>query len=405
MNPTLPGGIAAPEGGFAQRFFAKESAAAPAAAAEDPPTTETPAAPEPTAAATEPASTPESPATTETPSTKKGLDALGDDPVEQPAETPIVAKPEDDSPPDARTKAGREAWQSAREARDKKVPALEKELAELRTKLESSSKLADADPLKKEIEELRKRDEEREKEASIWRVERTTAFQEAVSKPLASLEKAAEAIAKENSVDLGALIAAIAEPDRKARNAKLSEITDSMPEGDKQDVWQIARQTHEIYARRDEIEANAHTAYTETVAKEKEAATRTQTERRAAEMRAVEDMKPRLLATAAKVLAAEGELPEVYVDRVLQAANAIPFDEQGPAERAYMAVAAKLLEDIGPKLKAALTENEALKKQISGMSTSSPRTTSGVPAKAGDGKKAGGFFEGMFGKKPSWQRE
>lgn len=404
MNITASSNIEAPPDGFKARFFAPQEPAAP-------PATESPAPTEPAAEPVAPAETPAAPAA-EIPEVKppaegkKGLDALADDDEEKPAdaaEEPAAPDGAEEPPAGVRTKEAQEAWKRMRLA-EKKLPTLEKELAELKTKLESSSKLADADPLKKEIETLRQRDEEREKEAAIWRVERTQAWKAEISEPLGKLEEGALAIAKEYEINPDNLLDALTIRDRKVRSAKLSELIEAIPQVEQHEVLTIASHVQSVLAKRDAMEANAHEAWKEAQAREKEIAEKTTNERRAAEMRAAEELRPKL-ADAAKLLAREGETHEAYAARIIDKVSAVPFDEHPAETKVYMAAAAGLLEDMAPALKAAKAEIAALKKQVSGMSAANPRTATGAPANSGAAAKPGGFYEGFSGTKPPWARE
>lgn len=328
-------------------------------------------------AATTPAETPAE--TTqpelETPATeKKGFDAFSDEPATEEKQP----EAEEEPPAGVRTKEAREAWKAGRLAQ-KQIPELQKQIEEWKAKAEARAQLEDADPLKKEIEALRQRDAEREQEAAIWRIERTQAYKDAISQPLAKLEEQALQIAKDNELDANKLFDALSEPDRKTRREKMSSLTESMPEDDKFFVYDIAAKTHEIYARRDEMEKNAHVAYQEAQAREKEMAERTTTERRAAEMRAVTELKPKVLAAAASLIR-EGESAEAFAERIVTEANTVPFDEQPANVRAFQAVAAKLFDEMAPKYRAALDKIAKLERQISGITATTPRAANGTPA-------------------------
>jgi len=382
---------------FSARLAAAQAAATEAPVADaDPHLAQAAALQEADAAARSTPVETATPEATETPeSPKKGFDAFTEEPAEEkPAEV------EEEPPAGVRTKEAREAWKAGRLAQ-KQIPELQRQIEEWKAKAEARAQLEEADPLKQRIAELEARDAEREQEAAIWRIERTQAYKDTIQKPLDSLADVAEQIAKDNEVNPGKLFDAITEPDRKVRREKMQALMENMPDDDKFQLYDIAAKTHEIYARRDEMEKNAHVAYKEAQAREKEMAEKSTTERRAAEMRAVTELKPKVLA-AASALVREGESPEAFAERIVSEANAVPFDEQPANTRAFQAVAAKLFDEMAPKYKAALDKIAKLERQISGITSTTPRAANGTPAQPGQSVPAKSFGERLREAAGAW---
>lgn len=109
--------------------------------------------------------------------------------------------------------------------------AIETQLTELKTQLEAAKTAPNADPqqiadLKVEIAKLNKRDQDRESELMVAKVERTDAFQNSVTKPREKVATTVEALAKKYEIPARELLDAIqgAETD----SDKLAELTEKM---------------------------------------------------------------------------------------------------------------------------------------------------------------------------------
>jgi len=247
--------------------------------------------------------------------------------------------------------------------------------------------------VKVELENLRKEREEWQKEAAKYRIEQTDAYKEAVTKPLNSIGNAAAEIAKRNDVDQSKLFAALREPDEKLQNEKIQEIVDGMSERDKLRVWNLADQLQSVYARQDELEANAHAALTEAQAREAEESSKKQLASKAEEMRAVEDLRPKL-AKAARLFKLEGESDEDAVNKILSAANEVPFNEHDTSTKAFSVVAASILPRLLKNNQALSKQVATLEKELSAYAKSGPRTSEGTKQSSAAAKPAG--FDGVL---------
>jgi hypothetical protein len=374
--------------GLEARFNAAVNPSAIPVPAPEPVATPPPV-PEPPPVAAPPTPAPEAPKadlTKPSAPAKRGLDALIDDPEPEAAAPEAAA--DDDMPPDATTPAAKNAWSAIKN--EVKALKAEKQQWEVeKTKLSTAAKIGEADPLRRELESLKAEREEWQKEAAKFRVEQTDVYKEAVSKPLKRLGEAAASIAQRNEIPIEKLTMALQDPDEKSQNEKLSEIADNLSERDKVRLWTLAEEVSQVYARQDEIESNAQKALEEARARESQESETKSQQRRAAEMRAVADLKPKL-ASVAKALAQPGESPEQFTDRVLAAANTVPFDEQDHNQRAFAFASAELLPEAYTQLKSARAKIAALEKEIAsygnaGAGTSSGRSPASVPTPAAPG--------------------
>ncbi len=347
---------------------------APAPVADTP----TPAAPEPTPVLEKPAAEPKP---VVTPTLKRGIDALT---VEEPeAEEPEAkAEPEkDDTPTDAKTPEARNAWSSIKsELKEAKaaLAALEAEKAELAKSLEANKGLAANDPLVKEFETVKSRNEELERIAYMYKTEQSAAYQKAVQQPYDELMSEVDVLAKRYEVNAAQIEDALQETDHKRRSEKLSEIMDGMDEFDKAAVRDIARGVQKIQATRQNILKNAAESWKEAQEQEVEAAKQRTTAIRAEEMRAVEELKTSL-SRASKLFALEGEDGDTAVSKILQEANEVPFDEQDAKQKAFAAVSALMVPRMVNNLNSLHKEIAGLKKELAAYSK--------VGAKASDGSR------------------
>jgi hypothetical protein len=397
MIPTLPSNVAAPEGGFLANFFAgKEAPASQPVATES-------AAPEPTP---EPTPTPEpEPAATTTAEPDKpadeiaedltGLDVFSDDKKPQAEKKDEIA--EEEPPAGVRTKEAREAWKEGRLA-IKERENLRRELESLK---QTSGKIQDADPVKKENEALKARIQELEPVVARVAYQKSKAYEETIGKPMQQISLVAQSLAKQYEIADDKMITALEERDRKRQSELLDEVADGMTGLDKAELYSMATQLRRLFQADDEMANHASVAQREAEARESKEREQATIERKAQEMRAVTELKPKL-ASVARFLVKEGQTTEQYVESLIGQANSVPFDEHGPDDKAYLQVAGLILKDMAPAYKKALEQLKAKDAEIARMSSASPRTTNGSAANSSGAAKPSGFFEAFAGKPPPW---
>lgn len=329
---------------------------------------------------------------------KKGADAF-DIEEEKPAE-PVAKEDESDEPPaDAKTPEAKNAWTKSRnEIKELKaaLDAAQAEKARIESELSTKKGLADNDPVKVEYERLKAEREEWQKEAAKYRIEQTDQYKEAVTKPLQSISAAAAELAKRNEIEPEKVFDALRESDEKRQNEKIQEIADNLSERDKLRIWNMADELQKVYARQEHLEASAAEALKEAQANEAALAEKRSLEIKASEMRAVEDLRPKL-AKAAHLFALEGEDAEAAVAKILTEANAVPFNEHDTESRAFSVVAATILPRLMKNYQTAVKERDSLKRELSEYSGASARTSDGAKKPAGQIAAVGGFDSVMQG--------
>lgn len=258
---------------------------------------------------------------------------------------------------------------------------LEREIAEL---AESKAKAA--------------RVEEVEKELSIHRVESSDLYKRSVTEPLNAISDRLEAIAKDNSIDVNDLYDAISETDPAKQRAALKELMASLDPLDQPFVAQAVGDVRSIFAKRDQIRADASNAR-----KEME-------EKQAAELaRAREASSKELLAEFDKVgenikkrmpfvELVKGETADGVFAAALEQAKATDFDALTPSTKAFMATSGILLarlikqsqarETYIKTLEGRVTEDGRLSPKVDGKETAAP---------AGQSKKGESFTANVAG--------
>lgn len=405
MNLTSTSAIEAPAHGFLAQFMAKE----PATPAPEPtPATETAPEPvnetvtEPTTPAAETAPTTTEPAK-ETPAaeedTRKGLDVFDDKPE---TTTTPVAEPAEDIPAGVTTKAARESWKEGRLA-IKRVSALEREVGEWKAKAEAAGKLTTADPALKELETLKAWKAEIDPVLHRVAYEKTDDFAKAIAEPRRQIATAAVELARQCKLTPDQMDGIFSAGNLSVQRKLLAEALESVEDDfAKDDLKHMVREWNRLDQLEDSMAANAFKARQEAEKNETTVTAQKVTERKAAEMRAVTELKPKLL-NVAKTLLAEGDTADGYAERLIKEANETSFDDHEPGDKAYMAVASLILRDMAPAYKKALSRIATLEAQISGMSATTPKAATGTAANSAEAPKATGFFEQMFGKAPSWK--
>lgn len=210
-------------------------------------------------------STPKEPKSTET---KKGADALLGE--EESTEEATETDEADDTPDEIKEdKKAAYKWGELR-AEAKQAKVLAKEVEQLRQQLAEKEKLRDADPLKQEAEELRKKYEDLEKEAYVWKIEKTSAWKNEVEKPIAAIRESIETIAKEYEVSEELLFEAFADGNMKSRAAKFDQIFEHLPRIVQNELSRLDSEATAVSRRKAELETNAEQAYKELTQRETE---------------------------------------------------------------------------------------------------------------------------------------
>lgn len=127
-------------------------------------------------------------------------------------------------------------------------------------RLKSEQKPADTSEIestKKALEDLRKVNEEYEKELSVARVEATQEFKNSIVRPMANIMNYASDLAKRYEIKDSDILSALAEEDSALQNEKLTEVASLMSERDRLRLYALADDHAAVMAKREEFRESA----------------------------------------------------------------------------------------------------------------------------------------------------
>ena len=334
-------------------------------------------------------STPKEPKSTET---KKGADALLGD--EESTEEAAGADEADDTPDEIKEdKKAAYKWGELR-AEAKQAKVLAKEVEQLRQQLAEKEKLRDADPLKQEAEELRKKYEDLEKEAYVWKIEKTSAWKNEVEKPIASIRESIETIAKEYEVSEDLLFEAFADGNMKSRAEKFDQIFEHLPRIVQNELSRLDSEATSVSRRKAELEANAEQAYKELTQRETETTEKQKLESKAAQLRAIEADMAKIKKVAANFVH-DDTPPENVIREIEQEVGSASFEDMTTEEKAFAIIAASALPRMNKTVVALRKQIDGYKKEIAKIGGARP---SGAPSASNSAKgqpDGKGFLEAI----------
>lgn len=246
------------------------------------------------------------------------------------------------------------------------------------TKAEKDALAAELAELRKQVAELPdlrekvKFVDEAEKELAVTRVEATREYKETVTAPLSAIEAQALLIAKDNDISTDKLFDAMAEPDPAKRRALLKAVTEDMDAADSADIFQMAKDTQALLARRAAIHDKAAEA-----AKELQSSEKARTEAEAAKQKkefseAAANVVEQLKARVPFMELTEGETAEDMFGQVATKLASTDFSALDTHTKA-LAVASRLMIPRLLKQHAALSkEVETLKNRLTRKNSSRP---------------------------------
>jgi predicted nuclease with TOPRIM domain len=303
-------------------------------------------------------------------------DAVEDDLLEQLSEegdwTPKAAN---------RFKQLKEEMKQFREERDQfKQLTVEQEL-----KLKEMSGLVE----NKDVEALQQRIAEYEHAQMFSNLERTSAYQEAVTKPLEVLIEQADQIASKYEVDTDALIDIFAMTDADLQDERLSEILGHASERDKARVYKLIEEVNPILARRAELYSNVEEASREAEMLE-EARNNAQLAERA---KLRENITRNVMDRITEKLPFLKTFDKLDVGAIQQKAAQTDPSVIHPVDFAYNAVSAQLLPAIVREYVSQKKEIEALTDRLASFEDAEPRISgtgsSRLPTASGSRSTAG----------------
>lgn len=288
----------------------------------------------------------------------------GDAPPETPPaeKAPVVEKPEKPTKKEAppvteveRAKYG-ELKQKATERDElveKKLPALEKELAELRAKAEQA---VDTSRFDQEIKAKQAQIDAYEKKVAVFDVRESKQFQADVLEPMAKIGSKVDRMAATYKVSPQALKDALTIADPAEQLAKLTELTTDFNDMHKAQLWNLVEETQSIYEKAAQIEANAQEAKKEIewLKSQEEKKTKEETQR--------------LLSAASAAVQKNFReaLPDIFPDDAAaqQLFDGIEVDPADPGTKAFNAHAGKILLKVVPELRAKEKRIKELEKEL-----------------------------------------
>ena len=280
-----------------------------------------------------------------------------------------------------RFKQLKEEMKQFREERDQfKQLTVEQEL-----KLKEMSGLVE----NKDVEALQQRIAEYEHAQMFSNLERTSAYQEAVTKPLEVLIEQADQIASKYEVDTDALIDIFAMTDADLQDERLSEILGHASERDKARVYKLIEEVNPILARRAELYSNVEEASREAEMLE-EARNNAQLAERA---KLRENITRNVMDRITEKLPFLKTFDKLDVGAIQQKASQTDPSVIHPVDFAYNAVSAQLLPAIVREYVSQKKEIEALTDRLASFEDAEPRISgtgsSRLPTASGSRNTAG----------------
>ena len=261
---------------------------------------------------------------------------------------------------------------------------------EQESKLQELSAIAE----NKDIEQLQSRIAEYEQERMFTNLEQTTAYQEAVTKPLASLMEQADQIADKYEIDPNSLIDVLALDDADSQDEKLSELLPNASDRDKARIYRIIEEINPILERRKVLFDNVEEAAKEAALLEETRQKQELAERAALRQNVTRNVVERITEKLPFVKTLEG----VDINALQTKAASVDPSVIHPVDFAYNAVSAQLLPTIVREYVGLRKEIEALTDKLAEYETAEPSISSGSPAKAGGARSSGstgGFIDAI----------
>lgn len=263
-----------------------------------------------------------------------------DAPQEQKTEQPAGNTEQDpDTPkePKARAKWGelKKAKEEYEEFKASKLPALEKELTELR---ERAEKLSSVDPTRYEaqIAEKEKALAEYEQKLALYDIRESKPFKEQVLQPLTKIGQDADRLAATYGISGQDLKDALTIADPKAQFERLNELMESFDPIHKAKVFTMVEKTQETYEKAGELERNAVEAKKEMDFLNHQEAEKQKGERQKQLTVSAEAVRKQMLE----------HLPLLKDEAVAKDVFAADLDPQDPTMKTYNAYAGQVLKHV-----------------------------------------------------------
>jgi hypothetical protein len=246
----------------------------------------------------------------------------------------------------------------------------------------------------KDIEQLQSRIAEYEQEKMFTNLEQTTAYQEAVSKPLATLMEQADQIADKYDIDSNSLIDVLALDDADAQDEKLSELLPNASDRDKARIYRIIEEINPILERRKTLFDNVEEAAKEAALLEETRQKHDLVERARLRDNVTRNVMERITEKLPFVKTLEG----LDLNAIQNKASSVDPTVIHPVDFAYNAVSAQLLPTIVREYVGLRKEIESLTDKLAEYETAEPKLSGGspnAPKRSGSSGSEGGFVDAI----------
>lgn len=246
----------------------------------------------------------------------------------------------------------------------------------------------------KDIEQLQYRIAEYEQEKMFTNLEQTTAYQEAVSKPLATLMEQADQIADKYDIDSNSLIDVLALDDADAQDEKLSELLPNASDRDKARIYRIIEEINPILERRKTLFDNVEEAAKEAALLEETRQKHDLVERARLRDNVTRNVMERITEKLPFVKTLEG----LDLNAIQNKASSVDPTVIHPVDFAYNAVSAQLLPTIVREYVGLRKEIESLTDKLAEYETAEPKLSGGSPnspKRSGSSGSEGGFVDAI----------
>jgi myosin heavy subunit len=244
-----------------------------------------------------------------------------------------------------------------------KVAEMEKAISEKSATPENSS----------EVEELRSRLAEYEREIAVTRVEATPEYRQAILEPTQSILDAASTLAERYKVDARQLVNALREEGLSAEGSDaLTEIAGDFAERDRVRLYRMADDLAEVGRRREFLKENAQRALAEREAQQKTAEAEYERQYREESKAAAEKAWSELNGSEnfSKILQSLGE---PVINEVKSSVDGTDIIDAPPDTRAYALYAGMLLPHVVKQVQASQAKVVELEKALSKYKKATPK--------------------------------
>ena len=221
----------------------------------------------------------------------------------------------------------------------------------------------------KDIEVLQKKIADYEHAQMFTNLEKTSAYEEAITKPLASLIEQAEQIASKYDVDANAIIDIFAIADADKQDERISEIMSHASDRDKARIYKLMEEVNPILTRRAELFANVEEASREAEMLE-EARSNAQMAERA---RLRDNVTRNVMERITEKLPFLKTFDNLDVSAIQQKAAQSDPSVIHPVDFAYNAVSAQLLPSLAREYLSQKKEIESLTDRLAEFENAEPR--------------------------------